>query len=97
MIKPVSYMKGEVVFKRGEPSRDLFFLLTGEVAVYSSITGSIATRITPEHEVTMSLDSAKPAGRFSLPLKWPKWFAATSASCLDVAKVTVEGPVVAAS
>lgn len=54
LIKPVSYLKGEVVFKRGEPSRDLFFLLAGEVSVLSGITGRAAMRITPTEEHCLS-------------------------------------------
>ena len=54
LIKPVSYLKGEVVFRRGEPSRDLFFLLSGEVSVYSSINAAVCTRITPDEEITLS-------------------------------------------
>ena len=38
LIKPVSYAKNEVIFKRGEPSRDLLFLLSGEVEVLDPMT-----------------------------------------------------------
>lgn len=57
LIKPVTYLKGEVVFKRGEPSRDLFFLLEGEVSVISSITGTETARITPQEEITISISN----------------------------------------
>ena len=30
LIKPVSYSEGDIIFRRGDPSRDLIFLLKGE-------------------------------------------------------------------
>ena len=36
-IKPVSYAKGEIIFRKGEASRDLMFLLSGEVSILSPI------------------------------------------------------------
>ena len=53
LLKPVSYAKGEIVFMRGEPSRDLIFLLKGEVAIVSPIDDSITSIIhaIPEGDV----------------------------------------------
>ena len=31
LLKPISYMPGEVIFRKGDASRDLMFLLEGEV------------------------------------------------------------------
>jgi len=62
LIKPVSYAKNEVVFQRGEPSRDLIFLLTGEVSVVSPLDGGITSLITPTEEIVLSksVDPSKP-------------------------------------
>ena len=57
LIRNVSYLKGEVVFKRGEPSRALFFLLSGEVLVYSSACVMPIARYTPTAEITLMRDS----------------------------------------
>ena len=54
MIKPVSYSKGEIVFKRGETSRELIFLLAGEIAVYSPLDGRLLSKITPTEEILFS-------------------------------------------
>jgi CRP-like cAMP-binding protein len=53
-IKPVSYAIGEVVFSRGDPSRDLIFLLKGEVSVHSPLDGHISSIIKPTEEVILS-------------------------------------------
>ena len=57
LIRNVSYLKGEVVFKRGEPSRALFFLLSGEVLVYSSACVMPIAKYTPTAEITLMRDS----------------------------------------
>ena len=59
LIKPVSYAKHEVVFQRGEPSRDLIFLLKGEVSVLSPLDGTVTSVITPTEEIVFS----KPTGK----------------------------------
>ncbi|KOO24404.1 voltage-gated ion channel superfamily [Chrysochromulina tobinii] len=53
LIRNVSYVKGEVVFKRGEPSRAIMFLSSGEVVVYSPASVSPLARITPDTEITL--------------------------------------------
>jgi len=59
LIKPVSHAKHEVVFQRGEPSRDLIFLLKGEVSVLSPLDESVTSVITPTAEVILSKAVAK--------------------------------------
>jgi len=59
LIKPVSYGKGETVFQRGEPSRDLIFLLKGEVKVISALDGVATSLLTPTQEIVL----AKPDGK----------------------------------
>ena len=55
LIKPVSYAKGEIVFNRGDPSRDLIFLLKGEVSVHSPLDPKQVTSIIrPTSEVVLS-------------------------------------------
>jgi len=54
LIKPVSYQPGEDIFKRGEPSLDLIFLLAGEVSVLSPMTNRVASKLTPTEEIVMS-------------------------------------------
>jgi CRP-like cAMP-binding protein len=58
LIRNVSYVKGEVVFKRGEPSRALFFLLSGEVLVYTSACVVPIAKYTPTAEITLMRDSS---------------------------------------
>ncbi|KOO26352.1 cyclic nucleotide-binding protein [Chrysochromulina tobinii] len=58
LIRNVSYVKGEVVFKRGEPSRALFFLLSGEVLVYTSACVVPIAKYTPIAEITLMRDSS---------------------------------------
>ena len=59
LIKPVSYAKQEVVFQRGEPSRDLIFLLKGEVKVLSPLDGNVSSLITPTQEIVLAKPTAK--------------------------------------
>lgn len=59
LIKPVSYEKHEVVFQRGEPSRDLIFLLKGEVSVISPLDESVSSVITPTEEIVLSKSTGK--------------------------------------
>jgi len=58
LIRNVSYVKGEVVFKRGESSRALFFLLSGEVLVYTSACVVPIAKYTPTAEITLMRDSS---------------------------------------
>ena len=57
LLKPVSYAKGETVFRRGEPSRDLIFLLKGEVGILSPIDDTITSVIHPTKEVVLSREA----------------------------------------
>ena len=55
LIKPVSYQPGEVILKRGEPSLELLFLLSGEVSVLSAYTiNRVCARLTPTEEIIFS-------------------------------------------
>jgi CRP-like cAMP-binding protein len=51
VLKPVSFIAGEVIFKKGDPSRELLFLIEGVVDVHSLQEESIQRRLTPTHEV----------------------------------------------
>jgi CRP-like cAMP-binding protein len=42
-VRTVAYETGEVVYRRGEVSHDLCFLLAGEVHVMSHLDGQIVT------------------------------------------------------
>jgi len=48
-----------VIFQRGEPSRDLLFLLKGEVNVLSALDGSVTSIVMPTEEVIVSKDQSK--------------------------------------
>lgn len=51
-IKPVSYVPGDVIFSKGEVSRDLLFLLEGEVNVMSNKDPELVEkRLTPTEEI----------------------------------------------
>ena len=48
----VSYAKGDIIFKRGETSRELLFLLSGEVDVMSRKNlGVVERTLTPTEEI----------------------------------------------
>ena len=51
IIKPVSYAPGELIFHKGEPSRELIFLLQGEVDVWRRDGSTVDRRLTPTHEI----------------------------------------------
>jgi len=51
LLKPVSYEKGEIVMRRGEPSRDLLFLLTGAIHFLSSVDHTVDSVFTPHDEI----------------------------------------------
>ena len=56
-IVPVSYSQGEVVFRKGEASRDLMFLLSGEISILSpSVEGQVTAVLqsSPPREVMLS-------------------------------------------
>ena len=61
LIKPVSYQPGEIIFKRGEPSLDLIFLLAGEVNVLSPLTEQknerVVSKLTPTEEIILSSET----------------------------------------
>ena len=79
LIKPVSYAKHEVVFQRGEPSRDLIFLLKGEVSVLSPLDNAVTSVITPTEEVVLSKTTGKnkPQVRRFAPTRAHWWISLT--------------------
>ena len=51
-IKPVTFASGETIFQKGETSRDLLFLVFGEVNIMSAILPNvIEKRLTPNQEI----------------------------------------------
>jgi len=52
-------MSGQWVTARGEPSRDLLFLLKGEVSVLSPMDGNVTSIVMPTEEVIVSKDQSK--------------------------------------
>ena len=62
IIKPVSFAPSETIFCKGEPSRELLFLLEGEVDVLSLLDATIIDRrITPREEIFVGAASASTA------------------------------------
>ena len=64
-IKPISFSPGDIIFCRGETSRELLFLLMGEVNVLGTDDETIETRLTPTEEIfvhanEMSLEANGP-------------------------------------
>ena len=53
-IKPVSFTKGEVIFRKGELSRELLFLIADEIHVASPFFDRIEAILTPEKEARLS-------------------------------------------
>ena len=52
-IKPVSYSASEVIFRKGEPSRELMFLLAGEVTILSPLDNRPSAVISKNAEVLL--------------------------------------------
>lgn len=56
-INPVSFIRGEVIFKKGEPSRELLFLLSGEISIKSTMDNKkITAIITRDTETLLAYD-----------------------------------------
>ena len=53
-IKPASHARHETIFHRGDVSRELVFLLKGEVSVHSPIDGRMTSIIKPTEEVILA-------------------------------------------
>jgi len=45
LLKPCLYAAGEVVYKRGDPSDALLFLLEGQVAMLSTVDGDVVSQV----------------------------------------------------
>ena len=66
-IKPVSYASGDVIFSKGEISRDLLFLLEGEVDVMSvRDENAVETRLTPSEEIYVAANEKGAPGEPTL-------------------------------
>ena len=84
IIKPVSFAAGEIVFQKGELSRELLFLLEGEVDVLSVLdVSSVDRRLTPSEEIFVGAAAAS-AKRDEKP------FAVPHAGCFGEGVLTGE-------
>jgi CRP-like cAMP-binding protein len=54
VAKPVHFHAGEIIFHRGERSRELFFMLRGEIDVYNETTHTVERKLTPTQEIFMT-------------------------------------------
>ena len=67
-IKPISYQQGEVIYRKGEASRELLFLIEGEVNIMSNFDeGEVARRLTPEGEVYVSMQTEQDEEALTIP------------------------------
>ena len=59
LLKPIAYMPGEVVHRRGDLSDDLLFLLEGQVATLGTMDTEVLSEINPtnEHLITRTEDN----------------------------------------
>ena len=58
-IKPVSYAAGDVIFSKGEVSRDLLFLLDGEIRIMDTRNENIEDRrLTPTKEIYVQANAS---------------------------------------
>jgi hypothetical protein len=62
LIKPVSFAAGEVIYTKGETSRELLFLLQGEVDVLSPRDGKVDRRLTPTQEIFIAANKLLATG-----------------------------------
>ena len=61
-LKPISFSPGDTIYRKGAPSKTVYFLLSGEIDVYRGTgvpTGTAAelgptSRLTPWHETDLS-------------------------------------------
>ena len=68
LLKPISFAPGDLIYKKGAPSRTIYFLLSGEIDIYRGIGkqdllaagahGATPTsRITPWHETDLLVET----------------------------------------
>jgi len=67
VVQPVSFSAGELIFYKGEVSRELLFLLEGEVDVLSVLDSAVVDRrLTPREEIFLAAaarnDAQRPPG-----------------------------------
>ena len=55
-IRPISFVRGEVVFRKGEQSRELMFLVDGEIRIYSPMDNRVAGVLTKNSETLYGSD-----------------------------------------
>ena len=55
-IQPVTYMKDEVIFRKGDVSRELMFLLEGQVSILGVVENEVDSILTKDREIMMSPD-----------------------------------------
>mmetsp|Transcript_15468 Transcript_15468/g.31067 ORF Transcript_15468/g.31067 Transcript_15468/m.31067 type:complete len:198 (-) Transcript_15468:1134-1727(-) len=57
-LKPVSYVKNEIIFRRGQTSKNMYFLIQGEIDVCSTHDENVPIyRIRPHEEVRLQGES----------------------------------------
>ena len=67
-IKPVSYQAGDVIYRKGEPSRELLFLTEGEVNMMStSNEHEVSRRLTPRVEIYVGMSDENGDGQLEIP------------------------------
>ena len=66
-IKPVSYQAGDVIYRKGEPSRELLFLTEGEVNMMStSNEHEVSRRLTPRVEIYVGMSDENGDGQLEI-------------------------------
>jgi len=59
-LKPISFAPGDVIYKKGAPSRTIYFLLSGEIDVYRGLDDRTATNLHSQRS-----QRARPTSRFT--------------------------------
>ena len=59
-IKPVSYERGETIFRKGELARELMFLLSGEVHMMNPVNNKVAVIMSKSEQTVLRHDAPKP-------------------------------------
>uniref|UniRef100_A0A7S2GCY9 Cyclic nucleotide-binding domain-containing protein n=1 Tax=Haptolina brevifila TaxID=156173 RepID=A0A7S2GCY9_9EUKA len=57
LLKPISFAPGDTIYKKGAPSRSIYFLLQGEIDIYRGLSNEYngpTSRVTPKHEIDLT-------------------------------------------
>ena len=63
-VRPVSYERGETIFRKGELARELMFLLSGEIHMMHPVDNKVAVIMTKGEQTVLRQDAPTPLATF---------------------------------